>query len=300
MLAKPDRMQPRPCPDEALLARLKSVRLADAAIPEHEFLQFRRLQSLIYTLRLAGYDVEAMQTEAFVGAAMVSRVKGRVIVTRCEYDMDVNDSVAREIMPRLYPDAIWLTSNASAGHARVMALPLGLTDYCGYTLYHPIIGDTGLFARLMAQHPCNEKNLVLMNFNDRTFPVLRGAVRRLFESKSFVSGGTYTLDGDGYARYVESLRSNTFCLAPRGTGIDTHRIWECLYAGGIPIVQKDPALRSFQDLPIFFVDRWEEATDAAMLERVRDEFHQREWNLEKLTVSYWYKVILRLLHTPAG
>jgi hypothetical protein len=295
MFAKPDRMQPRRFPDEALLARLKSVRLADAAIPEHEFLQFRRLQSLVYALRLAGYDAEAMQTEAFVGAAMVCRVKGRVIVTRCEYDMEVNDDVAREIMPRLYPDAVWLTSNASTQHPRIMALPLGLTDYCGYTLAHPIIGDTEFFSRLMAQNPRQEKNLVLMNFNDRTYPVLRGAVRRLFESKAFVSSGVVKMDEAGYTSYVQSLRAHAFCLAPRGAGIDTHRIWECLYAGGIPIAQKEPALRSFHDLPIFFVDRWEEAADQATLERVRDDFHRREWNLEKLTLSYWYKTILRLL-----
>jgi hypothetical protein len=69
MFAKPDRMRHRNYPDEALLARLKSVRLADADIPEHEFMQFRRLQALVYTLRLSGYDLEAMQTEPFVGAA---------------------------------------------------------------------------------------------------------------------------------------------------------------------------------------------------------------------------------------
>jgi hypothetical protein len=181
-----------------------------------------------------------------------------------------------------------------------MALPLGLSDYCGYTLYHPFIGDTGLFARLIAQNPRREQNLVLMNFNDETYPALRGAVRRLFASKDFVSSGAYSLDEAGYTRYVESLRTHAFCLAPRGNGIDTHRIWECLYAGGIPITQKEPALRSFHDLPIFFVDRWEDAADPETLKRVRDDFQGREWNLQRLTVSYWYKLILQLLHTPAG
>src|SRR5471030_2384742 len=153
MFAKPERMQLQNYPDEALLSRLKNVRLADANIPEHEFLQFRRLQRLVYTIRLAGYDVEAMQTEAFVGAAMFAPVKARVIATRCEYDMEVSDEVADRVMPRLYPDAVWLTSNANARQARIRPIPIGITDYCGYTPFHPIIGDTGLFAQLLGQTP---------------------------------------------------------------------------------------------------------------------------------------------------
>ena len=295
MLAKPHRMQQRPYPDEGLLARLQSVRLADAAIPEHEFLQFRRLQSLIYTLRLAGYDTEAMQTEAFVGAALFAPVKGRVIATRCEYDMEVNDEVVGQVMPRLYPDAIWFTTNASTRHDRVRALPIGITDYCGYSPVHPIIGDTDIFAALLAQTPRSEKNLVLLNFQDQTHLPARGAVRRLFGPRDFVTTDIYSLDPGGYARYVEGLRSHPFCLAPRGNGIDTHRMWECLYAGGIPIVQKVFALRAFEDLPILFVERWDDAADADTLKRVRDDFYSREWNLEKLTLSYWYKTILGLL-----
>jgi hypothetical protein len=299
MYAKPERMLRHAYPDEALLARLQHVRLTDANIPEHEVLQFRRLQALVYNLRLAGYDLEAMQTEAFVGAAINIRVKGRVIVTRCEYDMEVNDDVANRVMPCLYPDAVWLTSNASTGRPHVMGLPLGLTDYCGYSLNHPVIGDAGRFARLIAEHPRSEKNLVLLNFNDETYPVLRGAVRRLFSDKAFVSNGAYAMDEAGYARYVADLRAHPFCLAPRGNGIDTHRLWEALYAGAIPITRKEPALRWFQELPILFVDRWEEAADPDRLRRMRDTFLAREWNLEKLTLSYWYKFILALLNRPA-
>lgn len=300
MYSKPERMQPRNYPDEALLARLAKVKLADAQIPEHEFLQFRRLQALVYTLRLAGFDLEAMQTEALVGATQACQVRGRVMVTRCEFDMEITDEIVAQVMPRLYPDAVWLTSNASASHPRVGGLPLGLSDYCGYRLIHPIIGDSGKFDQLLRENPRREKNLVLMNFNDQTYPVLRGAVRRIYSPLSFVTSGNYGADEAGYAAYVADLRSHAFALAPRGAGVDTHRIWESLYAGTIPISQKESALRWFQDLPILFLDRWDEGVDIGRLEQVRDEFHRREWDLRKLTVSYWYSLILKLLNTPAS
>ncbi len=65
--ARPDRLLKGDYPDEQILERLKEIHFQQANIPEREFLQFRGLQSLIYSLRVAGNDVEAMQTEAFVG-----------------------------------------------------------------------------------------------------------------------------------------------------------------------------------------------------------------------------------------
>lgn len=120
-MAKPERMLSRTYPDEALLSRLKNVFFQDANIPEHEFLQFRRLQSLIYTLRLAGYDVEAMQTEAFVGAALFAKINCILAITRCEYDLEINDAVIRRIGRKLPDDLFWLTTNANLDHPRSRA-----------------------------------------------------------------------------------------------------------------------------------------------------------------------------------
>lgn len=292
---KPERILKGAYPDEKLLDNLKAVHLTETNIPEREFLQFRRLQSLIYRLRVAGYDIEAMQTEAFVGAVLFTYVNCKVAVTRCEYDFEINADVVHKIAPRLPKDLIWLTTNANVVHNQIKALPIGITDYCGYSPYHAIIGDTETFKRHIDEHPRTEKNLVLMNFNDRTNSTVRKHVRSLFQLKDFVTIDAYAADATGYAQYVRGLRSHPFCLAPKGNGIDTHRIWEALYAGCIPIVQKVTALCDFNDLPILFVDSWEEACDAARLIRFRDEYYHRTWDLRKLTLSYWYHYVCNLI-----
>jgi len=295
---KPERILRKFYPDEMLLESLRDVHLTEADIPEHELLQFRRLQSLIYSLRVAGYDVEAMQTEAFVGAVLFKYVNCKLAVTRCEYDFEVNGDVIGKLAGRLPKDFVWLTTNANFDHGRLKALPIGITDYCGYSPYHAIIGDTEKFKTLIAGQHRTDENLVLMNFNDRTNPAVRSHVRSVFSGKKFVTAATYARNEDGYARYVQGLRSHPFCLAPRGVGIDTHRMWEALYAGCIPIVQKVFALREFHDLPIFFVDRWEDACNEDVLRRVRSEYYQRKWNLGKLTLSYWYQYVCRILSGP--
>jgi Exostosin family len=295
---KPERIMRGTYPDLALLERLKDTFLVDANIPEHEFLQFRRIQNLIYSLRVAGFDIEAMQTEAYIGAVKFTNVNCKVAVTRCEYDFEINTEELRNISARLPPETImWLTTNANVIHPRIQAFPIGITDYCGYSPYHAVIGDTEKLKNHIDSQPRTQKNLVLMNFNDYTNLQIRFPVRKIFEGKDFVTSDTYAPSAAGYTKYVQGLRSHPFCLSPRGNGIDTHRTWECLYAGCIPIVQKTDALREFKDLPILFVDQWRDVSDASILIKIRDEYYQKKWDLRKLTLSYWYQYICKLLGT---
>ena len=59
---------------------------------------------------------------------------------------------------RLPKDLIWVTTNANVVHNQIKALPIGMTDYCGYSPYHPIIGDTEKFKQHSDDHPRTEKN----------------------------------------------------------------------------------------------------------------------------------------------
>lgn len=45
-----------------------------------------------------------------------------------------------------------------------------------------------------------------------------------------------------------------YVVAPRGGGEDTHRAWEALYLGAVPIVKHSPIDSVFKDLPVHFVD----------------------------------------------
>jgi hypothetical protein len=45
--------------------------------------------------------------------------------------------------------------------------------------------------------------------------------------------------------YLEELSQHMFCLCPRGNGIDTHRFWESLYLGTIPVLIADDSTKLF-------------------------------------------------------
>jgi hypothetical protein len=60
--------------------------------------------------------------------------------------------------------------------------------------------------------------------------------------------------------------------------------------GSIPIVKRDIAHSGWMDLPILFVDDWKEVTqDRLLAEQKRIE--STSWNMEKMKVGYWIKVI---------
>jgi hypothetical protein len=75
-------------------------------------------------------------------------------------------------------------------------------------------------------------------------------------------------------------------LCPEGNGMDTHRTWESLYLGAIPVERRNKNNRFYTDLPILFVDEWEEVTE----EFLRKNFWKiklKEWNDKKLEFWYW-------------
>ena len=70
-----------------------------------------------------------------------------------------------------------------------------------------------------------------------------------------------------------------------GNGFDTHRLWEALYAGSIPVTLAHPSLKSFQDFPIILLDSYKEFNIKKKFEDFKYFFN------EKLNINWWFKQI---------
>ena len=62
-------------------------------------------------------------------------------------------------------------------------------------------------------------------------------------------------------RFAQEMNEYKFVACPRGNGIDTHRFWETLYRGSVPIVIASKWSNSLKylDLPLIEVSNWAEA-----------------------------------------
>jgi hypothetical protein len=186
-----------------------------------------------------------------------------------------------------YNPKFWFTINKQSD--KIFGLPLGITNHTNESYLHTIYGNLDSMIQVMNE-PKQDKNLVYMNFNIHTYPQERQKVFDLFQNKEWVTKGNIENTLEGRTRFLRELRNHTFALCPRGGGVDTHRLWETLYMGSIPIVKRDLALTDFEDLPICFIDDWNEVT-SEFLEKEKQRINSGNWNMQKLKVSYWIKKI---------
>lgn len=131
------------------------------------------------------------------------------------------------------------------------------------------------------------KNLVYLNFNCSTFPSERTFVLETFKKHSWVTHK----ENLTWQEYYDDLYYSKFVFSPRGNGVDCHRTWEALYLKTIPIVKKSIHMNEFKDLPILFIDSWDEITEEFLNLKYK-EIMNSKFNLNKLNFEWWAEKIL--------
>jgi hypothetical protein len=164
---------------------------------------------------------------------------------------------------------------------KIIGMPIGMPSFS----HDRVIGNLD---KIIEKNESNKqyKNLCYCGFRDSTYQVERSFVRNLFENKDWVTSTIYDRTDDGHSNYIDNIFNHKFILCPRGNGIDTHRIWESLYLRSIPIVKKCVAMSHFYDLPILWIDDWDEITYDFLQEKYI-EITNGDFNFEKLNLYYY-------------
>jgi len=202
---------------------------------------------------------------------MLGQRRTRITLITAEADESVG---AKEKIPTQI--ASWFSTNAC--HPDVFSLPLGLgNSYCKVTVKADLLAT-------VAGMP--KTGLLYVNFRSETNPAIRVPIWESYEIGEREGWAMRCVGNSGPEEFVKAMASHRFVLCPRGNGIDTHRMWEALYVGSIPIVERHPALEAFSDLPILFVDRLDDIT-RNFLDESYGKMTSRYWNWEKLFLSWW-------------
>ena len=184
---------------------------------------------------------------------------------------------------------IWFATNREHTAPNLIAIPIGITNDCDDSPLHRIYGNTDVMMEVLSE-PRTIKNTIYMNFQVHTYPSERKPVYDMFKDKTWVTVGNIENTLRGRTRFLRDIRSHKFVLCPRGGGVDTHRLWETLYMESIPIVKRHIAMNDFGDLPICWINDWSEVTPE-FLDSEYKRITGTTWNLEKLTFSYWAKLV---------
>jgi len=93
-------------------------------------------------------------------------------------------------------------------------------------------GDLVTFYTVMAEtYKFKKSHSIYVNINPNTY-----AYRREILESINRYGHLEMSSGKPYVEYLRELANNRFCLCIRGNGVDTHRLWESLYLGVIPVI----------------------------------------------------------------
>ncbi len=138
---------------------------------------------------------------------------------------------------------VWYATNADLDHPKLRAIPLGIANP------HWPHGDIDAIQRVRRRTPPKTR-LFDASFSLETNPAER---RYCVAQTGLTPAGPLP-----FASYLGALASSYFSLAPRGNGIDTHRMWEALYLRTIPIVTRSLLTDQHPDLPLVVLDDWAE------------------------------------------
>jgi len=194
-----------------------------------------------------------------------------------------DDHANVDLMP--YNLVHWFGQNVNVIDRRITSIPLGLENSRWLKKDPKLIK-----MEEKLKEPYKIRNLLYINHNVATNPEERQSPYLLFANKDWATLKRGK-NGEGFSAYLDDLCSHQFILSPQGHGMDTVRTWEALYMGVIPIEKRNLNNRFYEDLPICFVNDWEQITEE-FLQREYVRIKTVEWNLEKLNFKYWADKIL--------
>ncbi len=187
---------------------------------------------------------------------------------------------------RLKPQCIkrWFSINLEHEEEGLIPMPLGLSN--NYSPKNLLPED---FNNLIQMNKREKVNKMYVNFSKNTNFKERDALYENFKEKEWVIVKNPNLTK---AEYFEDLSRHAFALAPWGNGVDTHRIWEALYLGTIPVTKYHHTFSTAKNLPIIFVNDYSEIT-FNLLNQYLEEFNSKKFNYEILESKYWSNLITK-------
>lgn len=198
--------------------------------------------------------------------------------THCTLDLEIPTNLT------------WFMANCNVSHPRIHPLPFGVNSPDpDNTFSLPKLCMGGVVLPSMAK--------LYLNFSEHTFQ--RRMLNLRFQNVDWATVVTKE-DANGPAsisheEYINDLEMHRWVLCPPGVGLDSFRVWETLFCGNFPVMERDH-WNNWMDgvLPVILLDSFEELyEDGLELLYSRDEeLMKQDFDVDTLiSEEYWRGVI---------
>lgn len=177
---------------------------------------------------------------------------------------------------------ILYSQNVDMDHPKLFSIPIGIANNQWAhgnltTLYNTIQRSKKLLFN-------EKKDKIYVNFDINTNRAIRFNIMENLKKNKL----SYITNGKDYYNYLNELFTFKWVACPRGNGIDIHRLWETLYLGCIPLVDKNINTLKYNDLPLIYIDDWSQINYEFLIDRTNKILDNiNSYNYEKLFLKYW-------------
>lgn len=176
---------------------------------------------------------------------------------------------------------------------RVTPLQIGLTNPTRESPKHEILGDNQMIAAVAGT--CRERPQpeLYSNFDPNTSPSNREHLSELIEGLPFVRKGQTDHSRSGRGKYLAEMRDSGLVLCPAGNGNDTHRLYEALLVGSLPVVlcnSYQAIIARFYRLPSVQLSSWTELRNPQRVVEKAAASLSSPFSLKSLRGSYWIEI----------
>jgi len=202
----------------------------------------------------------------------------KILIT---HNSDININTTREITLNTKQ---WLAQNGNC--EEVTTVPLGVENRR--------FGKWDMIEDFRSE-PYQKSTHIYLNVHPNSNPGQR--YKCIDKAKELHIDNDFRLSTDNYKvdteRYFKRLRDSYYVLCPEGAGIDTHRAFEALYMGAIPVVTESRVTKELSRyFPFIILKDWSDLNPDILTE---DLYHEM-WNLPGMKDNldfdiYWDKII---------
>jgi hypothetical protein len=176
----------------------------------------------------------------------------------------------------------WFGQNVEIEHPKLESIPIGLAnEQWGH-------GNEHIFKSVM-ESDIKKTNTLYCNNTIWSHVGERIKCNEVMSKFGIKNGERVSFD-----TYLENIKKSYFTVAPDGNGVDTHKLWECLYLGTVPIVTKSINSNFYSDLPILFIDSWEDFNVNELTVGLYNDIMKKA-KPERLDFNYYKEKILKCI-----
>jgi len=172
----------------------------------------------------------------------------------------------------------WFSTNVNFQNEQLVPIPLGLANE--YSPKNILKKD---YEQLQVSD--FKINSLYVNFENNTNYFHRNKIKKSLLKKEKIHIEQEKLNTSDY---LEKLNKYQFILCPFGNGFDTHRIWETLYAGSIPIIPKQFSFESIFETDLFLFENLKSLLSHKYKANIKQNMPSYDY---LLNIDYWVEKI---------